>query len=86
MSDQVKDAFLIIAIIILIVVFVYLIMLSGATKPYDDEPLTDKQKMYIKLFLDRQCTDGYLMTKLGIFEWKDAQALIERYEKEGKNE
>jgi hypothetical protein len=49
--------------------------------------LTDTQKHYVKLFADGQCTDGYLMTKLGIFEWKDAEKLIEQYKREeGKNE
>jgi hypothetical protein len=37
MSEPVKDAFIIIAIIILVVVFIYLIMMSGALEPYDDE-------------------------------------------------
>ncbi len=27
-------------------------------------PLDDKQKHYIKLFIDEKCTDGYLMTQL----------------------
>jgi predicted DNA-binding protein YlxM (UPF0122 family) len=55
----------------------------------EEEPLTDKQKKYIKLYLGEEygkCTEGYLMTKLGIFEWKDAQKLIEQYEREGKND
>lgn len=37
MSEPVKDAFVIIAIIILVVVFIYLIMMSGALEPYNDE-------------------------------------------------
>ena len=37
MSESVKDAFVIIAIIILTVVFVALIMMSGALEPYEDE-------------------------------------------------
>jgi len=37
MSESVKDAFVILFIIILIVVFIYLIMASGAIKPYNDE-------------------------------------------------
>ncbi len=37
MSEPVKDAFLIIAIMIFTVVFVYLIMASCALDPYDDE-------------------------------------------------
>jgi hypothetical protein len=37
MSEPVKDAFVILFIIILIVVFIYLIMMSGALEPYDDE-------------------------------------------------
>lgn len=37
MSEPVKDAFIIITIIILTVVFIYLIMMSGAIEPYDDE-------------------------------------------------
>jgi hypothetical protein len=48
--------------------------------------LTEGQKALIKLFLGEQCTDGYLMTKLGIFDWKDAQVMIEQYEREGRNE
>jgi hypothetical protein len=54
------------------------------------EPLTDHQKKYIKLFLGDgygKCTDGYLMSKLGVFEWKEAEAMIEQYKREeGKNE
>jgi len=37
MSEPVKDIFLIIAIIILVVVFIYLIVISGAIDPYHDE-------------------------------------------------
>jgi len=56
-------------------------------KREDGNLLTNGQKHYIKLFVDNNCTDGYLMTKLGIFEWKDAMRLVEQYKKEeGKNE
>ena len=52
----------------------------------EQKPLTDTQKKYVKLFLAGQCTDGYLMTKLG-FEWKEVDKLIEQYKREeGKNE
>ena len=53
------------------------------------KPLTDHQKYYIKQFLGDgygKCTDGYLMTKLGLSDWKEAEKLIEQYEREGKNE
>jgi hypothetical protein len=50
------------------------------------EALTEKQKALIELFKDGQCTDGYLMTKLGVFDWKDAQVMIAQYEREGKDE
>lgn len=63
-------------------------VVQDCTKKHeDDKPLTEGQKHYIKIFVDGKCTDGYLMTKLGIFDWKDAQRLIERYKKEeAKNE
>jgi hypothetical protein len=60
--------------------------LQESLKQKEQVPLTEGQKHYIKLFQDGQCTDGYLMTKLGIFEWKDAQVMIGQYEKEGKDE
>jgi len=54
-----------------------------------DKLLDEKQKKYIKLFLGDghgKCTDGYLMTKLGLSDWDEAKKLIEQYEREGKNE
>jgi len=41
---------------------------------------------FIKLFIDGECTDGYLMTQLKLSSWKDAQAMIEQYKKEGNKE
>jgi hypothetical protein len=55
-----------------------------------EEPLTVKQKQYIKLFLgdgQGKCSDGYLMRMLGVFEWKEAERMIEQYKREeGKND
>jgi len=42
-------------------------------------PLDGKQKHYIELFLKGQCSDGYLMTNLRIYDWNDVQALIQQY-------
>lgn len=53
------------------------------------EPLTETQKKYISLFKGKeyaQCTDGCLMTELGMFDWKEAEKLIAQYEREGKHE
>jgi len=44
--------------------------------------LDDKQKHFIKLFVSGKCTDGYLMTNLRVHSWKDAEKLIEQYNKE----
>jgi uncharacterized protein YpmS len=37
MSELIRDAFIILAIIILLVLFVALIVMSGAIEPYEDE-------------------------------------------------
>jgi len=59
-------------------------------KQEKEQPLTEKQKKHIKLFLGDgygTCTDGYLMTKLGIYEWDEAKKLIAQYKREeGKKE
>jgi hypothetical protein len=55
---------------------------KGWIEKEESKLLTDKQRELIKLLLDDKCTDGYLMTKLGIFEWKDAQKLIDQYKRE----
>lgn len=60
---------------------------SGKGKMYYPcEQLTDKQKGHIQLFLAGKCSDGYLMTKLGIVEWKDAEKMVAQYRKECKDE
>lgn len=47
--------------------------------------LTAKQREYIKLFLAGECTDGYLMTRLGIFPWSKAMEMINQYRREEGN-
>jgi hypothetical protein len=37
MSELIRDAFIILSIIILLVLFVALIVMSGAIEPYEDE-------------------------------------------------
>jgi hypothetical protein len=58
---------------------------TGRFLKKEEKPLTDRQKQLIKLFLDGKCTGGYLLTRIGVWEWKDAERLIEQYRmEEGK--
>jgi hypothetical protein len=43
--------------------------------------LNDKQKEFIKLFINGKCTDWYLATKLGV-SIETSQAMIEQYKQE----